>query len=85
MNHPWMNEGLNVPFSPVPFPLTSDNIKEEIVEHVVQKRKVRCLLHVSDQLAIYYSIVCSLPMTYIKATACMCNIFHNNTIIYYTS
>lgn len=44
--HPWMNKGQSEPLSPAPFPnrLTPDDIKEEIIEHIVQKLKVKCSL-----------------------------------------
>ena len=43
MGHPWMNRGLNLLFSPAPFPnkLKLDDIEEEIVEHMVHILRVR--------------------------------------------
>ena len=43
MAHPWMSRGSSLPFGPAPFPnkITSDEIAEEIVEHMVNTLKVR--------------------------------------------
>ena len=43
MAHPWMSRRSSLPFGPAPFPnrITPDEIRDEIVEHMVNILNVR--------------------------------------------
>ena len=43
MAHPWMNRETSLPFGPAPFPnrITSNDIADEVVEHMVNVLNVR--------------------------------------------
>ena len=61
MAHPWMSRGSSLPFGPAPFPnkITSDEIADEIVKHMVNMLKVRFLM------AIMSSLVPMIPPLYL--------------------
>ena len=66
MAHPWMSQGSSLPFGPAPFPnrITPDEIRDEIVEHMVNRLKVRELyMAKTDLMSLgmytqFYLIIC---------------------------